>query len=382
MLKCIFLSLIFLFSACGLAEAGYPLVKIVGEPVIIDMRYNSENNFLKKNIYARFGLNECLVRNDVAYQLSDIVKELDKQDLKLVVWDCYRPVAAQKMMWKMLPDEKYVADPRKGSNHSRGVAIDVTLARINGILLPMPTDFDDFSPTAASAYKCPESEAEKCLNRDNLIKIMKIGHFEPSKTEWWHFQLPSAKDYSIIEKIGSNGLTGSKMCLRPAPFDDPSYGNGKVNSADGRYQAMIKHGEADTSEVAIKDINSGKVIEMPSTLSDIAGICWHPRESSLYFATSPIYSEVGIHRWSDSGGRAHVERLDSVSAISVFKNSDDDTFLNLIDIDEDGRRLFVHFESLNEKSSVPEGKYVFDLERKIFIQCAGCMRENWSRLQQ
>jgi D-alanyl-D-alanine dipeptidase len=184
----LFFAFLFPSSSAGAAK----LTVIEGDRFILDLRYNSENNFLKQNVYKEFGLNQCRALRRIKQGLLRIEPELRKRKLKLVLFDCYRPLSVQKKMWKIKPEPGYVADPAKGSNHNRGIALDVTLAREDGTRLPMPTEFDDFTPKAHRKYKCSKDEAEKCDNRKLLESLMKDAGLKGLPTEWWHFQIPEA----------------------------------------------------------------------------------------------------------------------------------------------------------------------------------------------
>ena len=83
----------------------------------------------------------------------------------------------------------------------RGVAMDVTLPKADGTQLPMPTPFDDFTPKASPNYSCKADEKEKCENRNLLIQLMAQVGLKPINTEWWHFQLPNAGKYPLVEKL-------------------------------------------------------------------------------------------------------------------------------------------------------------------------------------
>lgn len=171
-----------------------------GPQFALDLRYNTPDNFLKKNVYADYGLNRCYVHADLAERLDKLAPLLKERGLKLVFWDCYRPLDVQKAMWKLVPDARYVADPNKGSNHNRGIAVDVTLADETGKPLKMPTAFDDFSAKASPSYRCTREEQARCQNRDRLAALMAQVGLKPLATEWWHFQLPS-KGYPVIPAL-------------------------------------------------------------------------------------------------------------------------------------------------------------------------------------
>lgn len=161
--------------------------EISGDHFIVDLRYNTDDNFLHKNVYAKYGIDRCWLHPETASRLIKLEPKLKKEHLKLVLWDCYRPNVVQKEMWKIVPDDRFVADPKKGSMHNRGLAVDVTLAYESGKLLSMPTGFDDFSDRAASTYKCTPPKKKLCRNRDRLIRLMKSVGLEEIKTEWWHY---------------------------------------------------------------------------------------------------------------------------------------------------------------------------------------------------
>jgi len=180
------------------AQASDSLTSVSGDYYIISLKYNSEDNFLKRNVYAPFGLTQCYLLPDMADKLKSLESILKEKKLKLVFYDCFRPLSVQKAMWQILPDSRYVANPKSGSNHNRGAAVDVGLADENGSLLLMPSNFDNFTPKAWINYKCSLEEIQKCENRNLLNDLMKQAGLIGISSEWWHFQLPKAKQYPLI----------------------------------------------------------------------------------------------------------------------------------------------------------------------------------------
>ena len=88
---------------------------------------------------------ECFIHK-VAYEHLDLAVQIaKKQHLKIKIFDAYRPVYVQEKLWECLPDPNFIAPPDKGSPHSRGVAIDLTLVNSLNIELDMGTGFDEFS---------------------------------------------------------------------------------------------------------------------------------------------------------------------------------------------------------------------------------------------
>lgn len=89
------------------AAGEHQFVEVNGESFVIDLRYNSTDNFLKNNVYASFGLNKCYVHQKMYDALQRAVPVLKANHLELVMWDCYRPVDVQCAMWKLVPDPRW-----------------------------------------------------------------------------------------------------------------------------------------------------------------------------------------------------------------------------------------------------------------------------------
>jgi zinc D-Ala-D-Ala dipeptidase len=178
--------------------AAQELQVVEGPHLVVQLRYATKDNFLDHDIYRAAGIDRCWARPELAAALSKARAELEAAGLKLVLWDCYRPMSVQREMWKLVPDERYVANPKKGSNHNRGAAVDVTLATSDGRPIPMPTEFDDFSAAAAADYVCLSGERDKCRHREALRGIMTKAGLVGLKTEWWHYQLPDADKLPLV----------------------------------------------------------------------------------------------------------------------------------------------------------------------------------------
>jgi D-alanyl-D-alanine dipeptidase len=121
---------------------------------------------------------------------------LESQGLGLKIWDAYRPLSAQKALWAIKPDKRFVALPSKGSKHNRGAAVDLTLVDSKGKEKPMPCDFDTFSPRAGPKFS--GGTAEQRRNRDILRRAMLEAGFLPDKNEWWHFNDSEWKRYPLV----------------------------------------------------------------------------------------------------------------------------------------------------------------------------------------
>ena len=113
-----------------------------------------------------------------------------KQGLGLKIWDAYRPYAATQLMWNLVKDERYVANPAKGSGHNRGLAVDVTLINLQtGKELDMGTPYDHFSDTAHQSFVRLATE-DILQNRKLLQATMEAAGFTALETEWWHYYWP------------------------------------------------------------------------------------------------------------------------------------------------------------------------------------------------
>ncbi|HOL72622.1 MAG TPA: D-alanyl-D-alanine dipeptidase [Bryobacteraceae bacterium] len=179
-----------LFSVILLAESALVNIQDVAPGIRLDIRYATARNFTGTKLYEEAA---CYLRAPAARALAAAQRELEKQGLGLKIYDCYRPLSVQRKLWKLVPDERYVANPEKGSRHNRGAAVDLTLVDRNGRELPMPTEYDDFSERAHRNYNAlPESVIR---NRALLEDLMRRHGFEPLPTEWWHFDFTGWEQY-------------------------------------------------------------------------------------------------------------------------------------------------------------------------------------------
>lgn len=161
-----------------------------------DLKYASNQNFTGKRVYPKNTQSSYLIK-EAAQSLKNIAKELEAKNLGLLIWDAYRPYRATVKFWKMIHDERYVANPAKGSGHNRGIAVDLTLYEIStGELLEMPTGFDNFSDTAHHDFMLLAEK--KIMNRQLLKNTMEKHGFKALETEWWHYAWPNDRNYPIM----------------------------------------------------------------------------------------------------------------------------------------------------------------------------------------
>lgn len=161
--------------------------------VVLDIAYATSGNFTGKPVYARPG---CYLHTDAAAKLraaADLAKPLG---LRLKIFDAFRPSEAQWVLWNFRPDPEFLADPRRGSPHSRGVAVDLTLIDGDGDELDMGTAFDAFTPLSHHANTAVPLAAQR--NRFLLLGLMSAAGWDFYGNEWWHYQLFDAKKYSVL----------------------------------------------------------------------------------------------------------------------------------------------------------------------------------------
>lgn len=158
--------------------------------IILDIRYATSNNFLGFPVYPT---SACYLHKDVAQAINQVQTEISSMQLGLKVFDGYRPLSVQQVMWDAIQDERYVSNPAKNKGrHTRGTAVDLTLVDCNGRELEMPTDFDDFTERAHSDY--PDVSEVAAYNRGLLQEIMTKYGFQVFPTEWWHFDFTGWSD--------------------------------------------------------------------------------------------------------------------------------------------------------------------------------------------
>lgn len=160
----------------------------------VALAYATADNFAGRALYAPQA--RCALRPEAARLLRRAVHAARQSGHTLIVFDSYRPSAVQEVFWGILPDARYVADPAVGSNHTRGVAIDLSLLDGSGQPLNMGTGFDAMCDQ--SHHDRDDLPMAVQRNRQILLGIMLHAGFRPLATEWWHYELPDAHGYPLI----------------------------------------------------------------------------------------------------------------------------------------------------------------------------------------
>ena len=185
------------FQSSAQQKSNPDLVDIlsINPTIVLDIRYATENNFTHHKLYP---VVQCMLRREPAESLSAVQRELKFRGLGLKVFDGYRPLSIQKKLWEAVPDDRYVANPAKGSRHNRGAAVDLTIVDSLGHELEMPTPFDSFSEKAHCDYmKLPKNVLK---NRALLERVMERHGFLRMSSEWWHFDFYSWGRFQILDQ--------------------------------------------------------------------------------------------------------------------------------------------------------------------------------------
>lgn len=163
----------------------------------LDIRYATKNNFLKRPVYK---VAKAFLQKPVAEDLIKVNKELHKDGYGLLIFDGYRPWSVTKLFWDEidLAKRKFVADPKTGSIHNRGCAVDLTIYDLKTEKeIKMPSEYDTFSDAAYPSYMGGTSEERS--KRNFLIKVMETHNFKVHPNEWWHFDHRDCNKYEILD---------------------------------------------------------------------------------------------------------------------------------------------------------------------------------------
>lgn len=170
--------------------------------VDIEIKYATNDNFTGQPVYKA---GKCYMHPEAALCLKKAVELAATQGLRLRIYDAFRPSEAQWKLWEHTPDPHFLADPAKGSPHSRGVAVDLTLTHSLGAPLDMGTEFDAFTTRSHHANTDISPLAQK--NRLLLLGIMTAAGWDFYRNEWWHYQLFNARSYPLLsDKEAGTGM--------------------------------------------------------------------------------------------------------------------------------------------------------------------------------
>lgn len=194
-------------------------VEISGDEFIIDMMYAKlKNNMTGQPVYEQIGLgNRAYVHQDMWKILKKAIPWLQKNNLKMKIFDAARPVIAHQKFLEIIPIKGYFAVDPRHSQHCRGTAVDVCLCTFDGQELSYPTKVDAYTPEIAKEVQQGQSEKLQAYlpharhdyyevgleteikNREQLKKLMESIGLISIPHEWWHYNLPNGKEYPLFE---------------------------------------------------------------------------------------------------------------------------------------------------------------------------------------
>jgi D-alanyl-D-alanine dipeptidase len=169
----------------------------VDPTVKLDVRYATANNFLGRPVYPDA---RAFLQRPAAEALARAHRAMREKGYGLLVFDAYRPWSVTKLFWDETPRAKraFVADPRQGSKHNRGTAVDLTLYDLaTGREVEMPSPYDEFSERAHPGYAGGPAPARE--RRDLLRAAMEREGFTVEPNEWWHFNWKDWRSYPILD---------------------------------------------------------------------------------------------------------------------------------------------------------------------------------------
>ena len=192
-------------------KTGLIDVHIIDKSIKVDLvNSDTDKNFFRENFYN--GLDKAYLREEVAKKLSLAQKYLKSENpgYSILIMDASRPRSVSQFMYDKMKGtkfEKYVADPKKGSMHNYGIAVDVTIVDGNDKEIDM--GFSPFYKSNLSIYwgfaklKMFDLNDTQKKNRKLLSTVMQKAGFIPLSYEWWHFdgmqKEEARRNYKIIE---------------------------------------------------------------------------------------------------------------------------------------------------------------------------------------
>jgi zinc D-Ala-D-Ala dipeptidase len=182
-----------------LQNSTYALVnlKILIPTIVLELKYATKNNFTTKKLYKK--ASTTYLRKMPAMALKKIQDTLKTLGLGIKIYDAYRPYEATKLMWELIKDERYVANPINGSGHNKGTSVDLTMVNLTtGEEVEMGTAFDNFTDTAHHTFT-PKLNATIIKNRNLLKQTMEKFGFKALETEWWHYSWISQEKYDVLD---------------------------------------------------------------------------------------------------------------------------------------------------------------------------------------
>ncbi len=161
----------------------------------LDIRYATSKNLVGRPVYKEA---RAFLQRPAAEALVKVNNEFKQMGYRLLIFDGYRPWTVTKLFWDITPKEskKFVANPKDGSRHNRGCAVDLSLYdTASGKEVQMPGEYDEQTERSYPYYKGGTEEQRKM--RDLLRSKMEANGFTVYEYEWWHFDYKDWRSYRI-----------------------------------------------------------------------------------------------------------------------------------------------------------------------------------------
>ncbi|HTP68653.1 MAG TPA: M15 family metallopeptidase [Dongiaceae bacterium] len=162
----------------------------------LDIRYAQSNNFLSTPVYTQA---RAFMQRPAAEALVRALHKLQPLGYGLLIHDAYRPWYVTKIFWDATPpkDHQFVANPKEGSKHNRGCAVDLSLYDLaTGKAVEMPGLYDEMSPRSFPTF--PGGTSLQRWHRELLRRAMESEGFAVNESEWWHFDYKDWKLYQLM----------------------------------------------------------------------------------------------------------------------------------------------------------------------------------------
>jgi len=181
-------------------EADIVRVKDYIPDVVVDQTFSTANNSTGSAVY---DYDDAYLRYGTVVKLMKVQKELRQHGVLLKIWDSFRTLEAQQILFEKSGGKGY-SDPATGSNSQcRGNTVDVTLVNAKGEPIEMPSSHEDFSSFGDRDYSdCTEQAA---ANAQLLQTVMEKHGFKGLQSEWWQFT--DTVSYEVEECVDPGEFT-------------------------------------------------------------------------------------------------------------------------------------------------------------------------------
>lgn len=197
-------------TAQSMAAQGMVNIHDIDTTIRVSLMYSRPDNFTGKILYD--DLREGYLHPKAAKALATAEQKLLqlRPELRLIIFDATRPMSIQQKMWdvvKNTPKYFYVSNPARGGGmHNYGMAVDISICKVNGDTIPMGATVDfmgdlshiDREETLVVQGRITQEARD---NRRLLREVMAAGGFMPLRTEWWHFNLCSRKEAKLHYQV-------------------------------------------------------------------------------------------------------------------------------------------------------------------------------------